>query len=157
MYGKRHITDIIFVLSLFCVFAVLALFVVVLGANVYQGISADMTDNYSARSSVSYLTEKIRQNDAVNEISVQSIGGNDALVLSDGKYATWIYAWDGKLMETTVNEGAAVSPGDGQDIMDAADAEFEYRDGSVQIRTTDAQGNLQSAVVCVRSEMPKVG
>ena len=63
MKRSRHATDLIFVLSLFCLFTVLSLFVVIQGADVYQGISREMSANYSARGTVAYLTEKVRQND----------------------------------------------------------------------------------------------
>ena len=58
---SRHATDLIFVLSLFCLFTVLSLFVVIQGADVYQGISREMSANYSARGTVAYLTEKVRR------------------------------------------------------------------------------------------------
>ena len=46
MKRSRHATDLIFVLSLFCLFTVLSLFVVIQGADVYQGISREMSANY---------------------------------------------------------------------------------------------------------------
>ena len=54
MDRKQHTIDIVFALSLFCVFAVLSLFVVVMGANVYRGISSEMTAGYHMRSSLVY-------------------------------------------------------------------------------------------------------
>ena len=56
MDRKQHTIDIVFALSLFCVFAVLSLFVVVMGANVYRGISSEMTAGYHMRSSLVYMT-----------------------------------------------------------------------------------------------------
>ena len=80
---SRHATDLIFVLSLFCLFTVLSLFVVIQGADVYQGISREMSANYSARGTVAYLTEKVRQNDRENGVAVKEIGGEPALVFSE--------------------------------------------------------------------------
>jgi hypothetical protein len=153
---KQHITDIVFVLSLFCVFAILALFVVVLGANVYEGISENMTRNYNARTSVSYITEKIRQNDNRGDIAIERIGGGGALVLThtqgEDAYETWIYVNDGQLRETTVREGAEVKPGDGQPIMELRDMSVEYN-GARLIRVTalDLEGNEFGSTISIKS------
>ena len=95
---SRHATDLIFVLSLFCLFTVLSLFVVIQGADVYQGISREMSANYSARGTVAYLTEKVRQNDRENGVAVKEIGGEPALVFSEeigGEAGNYCEAGDG--------------------------------------------------------------
>ncbi len=40
----------------------------------------EMSANYSARGTVAYLTEKVRQNDRENGVAVKEIGGEPALV-----------------------------------------------------------------------------
>ena len=77
---RRHITDIIFLLSLLCVFAVTAVFVVIFGADVYKGISQRMQDNGNMRSSITYLSEKVRQNDS-GGVRLGAVGQSDALIL----------------------------------------------------------------------------
>lgn len=154
--GKQHITDIIFVLSLFCVFAVLALFVVVMGANVYKGISQNMSVNYNARTSVTYITEKIRQNDNGGSISVKNVGDSSALVIAqdiEGEaFETWIYVSDGNLNETMVREGTAVSPGDGQTIMNLQSlALAETKSGAMAVSVVDNEGNSFDSMVYMKS------
>ena len=156
MKPKQHITDIIFMLSLFCVFAVLALLVVVLGANVYQKISGGMEENYQARSSVTYLTEKIRQNDVQNGISVQEVAGEDALVLTrtvqERTYETWIYFYENSLYEVTVLAGSAVSPGNGQAVTSLSGLHIS-REGSriIEITATDLHGRSFHSSVSLQS------
>ena len=108
MKRSRHATDLIFVLSLFCLFTVLSLFVVIQGADVYQGISREMSANYSARGTVAYLTEKVRQNDRENGVAVKEIGGEPALVFSEeigGEvYETWSYLYGGSLREMCIRD-----------------------------------------------------
>ena len=58
---KHFIVDILFVLALFGVFAVSALSLVTIGADVYQHTVEDMSVNYDSRTAVSYIMEKVRQ------------------------------------------------------------------------------------------------
>ncbi len=154
--NKQHITDIVFVLSLFCVFAVLALFIVVLGANVYQNISAGMSSNYNARTSVSYVTEKVRQNDYMGDVRVGDVDGADALVLTSSaggsRYETWIYVYGGELKELTVKEGTAVSPGDGQSIMELSGMELDLeRESLIKVNAEDSEGYSFSSLIGIKS------
>lgn len=154
--GQQHVTDIVFVLSLFCVFAVLALFVVVLGANVYRNIAGDMDVNYNMRTSIAYLSEKVRQNDSAGSVEIRDVGGNDALVLTqqaaDDSYETWIYAQGKKLREVTVAAGKKITPGDGQEIMDLSRLQLRKTDeGLIRMEITDMQGNTFESAVFLRS------
>ena len=106
MKGKQenhHIVDVLFVLALFCVFAVSALILLLIGANVYQKTVNDMDANYNGRTAVSYITEKIRQNDSDSAVSVGTLMGKPSIILSqevDGKvYQTYLYEYDGYLTE----------------------------------------------------------
>ncbi len=156
MDRKQHAIDIIFVLSLFCVFAVLALFVVVLGANVYKGISEDMTKNFDARTSVAYLSEKIRQNDVLGGISVRDAGGMDALVLSQNAggevYETWVYVQDGWLREVTVSAGTDAIQMGGERVMELADMQIEQKDGLFDIEVEDVSGNRYTGMVYAKTD-----
>lgn len=156
MEKKQHVTDIVFILSLFCVFAVMALFVVVLGANVYQGISADMAANYNARTSIAYLGEKVRQNDVAGGVDLREVDGGDALVLvqqvEGREYETWIYVSDGMLREVTVAAGTQVHAGDGQEIMELNTLVLGREDGNlIGMEATDADGNVFKSAVSYRS------
>ncbi|MDL2237764.1 DUF4860 domain-containing protein [Christensenellaceae bacterium OttesenSCG-928-K19] len=151
----QHIIDIVFVLSLFCVFAVLALFVVVLGANVYQSISGVMTENYNVRSSISYLTEKIHQGDSHGDIVIEKFGEGDALVLSQeiegAVYETWIYLNEGSLTELMVPEGTEFDPESGQAIMELSDLVLESLDGRLfRITAVDVDGNNYDTMVSLK-------
>ena len=54
MYKSRenqHMIDILFVLSLFCVFAVSSVVIILFGAHIYRSTVSQMDDNYTARTS----------------------------------------------------------------------------------------------------------
>ena len=151
MDRKQHTIDIVFALSLFCVFAVLSLFVVVLGANVYKSISPEMRAGYHMRSSLVYLTEKVRQAGGADEFSITGVDGGDALVLPSSvngtDYETWIFVSGGKLMEATVEAGTEVSAAYGQPIMELAALRLTKDGNLLRIGVTDTLGNeFESAV-----------
>ena len=60
---RRHVIDLLFPIALFLVLAASSLFLVILAANVYQKSVAWEESNYESRTCLSYVTEKIRQND----------------------------------------------------------------------------------------------
>ena len=100
---KNHVVDLLFSLALFCVFAASALTIVIMGADVYQKSVNDMNRNSTIRTSLSYLSEKIHQNDAENGIRIDQLNDLPSLVLTQNlngeTYETWIYAYDGMLCE----------------------------------------------------------
>ena len=121
---NKHMVDVLFVLSLFCVFAFSALMLVIIGANVYKKTAAHMDSNYISRISYAYLSEKIRQNDRSDALFIGSYGDGDALIISEeinGKtYYTYLYQYDGTLRELFTNTPETLSPSAGQVIMDCS-------------------------------------
>ena len=131
---KRFIVDVLFVLTLFGVFTVSALILVTIGAEVYRHTVDDMGTNYETRTSVAYITEKLRQNDnlisdgtdsAENSISISTLSGEPALMLTqdiDGEtYCTYLYLYDGHLKELFIKSGSFSGdniPDAGQNIME---------------------------------------
>lgn len=106
---RHHIVDILFVLALFSVFAVSALVLVTIGANVYQNTVQDMESNFDSRTAMAYLTEKIRQNDSTGAVSIGELEGVEALLLEqeiEGEnYITYLYFHEGSLKELFIREG----------------------------------------------------
>ena len=153
---SRHATDLIFVLSLFCLFTVRSLFVVIQGADVYLGISRELSANYSARGTVAYLTEKVRQNDRENGVAVKEIGGEPALVFSEeigGEvYETWSYLYGGSLREITVKRGTEIVPESGQPIMELKELRLELPSRRLlRIVATDTENRVYESAVCLQS------
>ena len=70
---KHFIVDILFVLALFGVFAVSALALVTIGADVYQHTVEDMGVNYESRTAVSYIMEKVRKPTVLTSICMTDI------------------------------------------------------------------------------------
>lgn len=125
---KNFIVDILFVLALFGVFTFSALMLITIGAEVYRHTVNDMSDNYEIRTSISYVTEKIRQNDlscGSDNVSISEFSGRNALTLSqdvDGEiFYTHLYLHDGYLKELFTRSEAYLGEGvlsAGQNIME---------------------------------------
>lgn len=77
----RHVIDLILPITIFFVFAASSLAVLMLAANIYGRQTTDAENNYMARISLSYINEKIRQNDLAGGISIQSLEGQDCLAM----------------------------------------------------------------------------
>lgn len=130
---KHFIVDILFVLALFGVFAVSALSLVTIGADVYQHTVEDMGVNYESRTAVSYIMEKVRQNDTADSIVLTMLEDTPALCmvsqLENDTYCTYLYLYDGHLKELFMKQdaslGGSVLPA-GTDIMDLDALTFEY-------------------------------
>lgn len=150
--GKSFLVDVLFVLALFGVFAVSALTLVTIGADVYQHTVQDMNYNYETRTAVAYITEKIRQND----ISTTSGGNNACLTTLDNvpalmlthtideeQYCTYLYFHEGYLKELYIQKGFSFGGNTldaGTSVMELAALEMQQLTPqlfSIELTTTD--------------------
>ena len=105
--AKRHITDVLFTLTLFAVFAAASLIVVFIGAEVYSATIRRADTSFEINSTLSFVTTKIRQHDSVGAVRLDYVSGTPALVLTqaigESYFETWIYHHDGVLRELFKN------------------------------------------------------
>ncbi|MDR2908619.1 MAG: DUF4860 domain-containing protein [Oscillospiraceae bacterium] len=153
----RHMTDILFTLSLFCVLAASALLVVITGARVYRGITAQMDKNFMTGTSLTYISNKIRQNDESGAVYVGDVEGKPALVLErsfeGGSYETWIFYDGGALKEVMVPAGTRVTPGLGQQVVEVSGFVMEQiRSDLFRFTATDEEGGSASLTVGLRTQ-----
>jgi hypothetical protein len=151
MGNKKHVVNVMFTVLLLGVFALAAIFVAVLGAEVYQSSAAKMQANFDTRTSLVYIAEKVRQS-ASTDFDVRDLDGSPALVVTesydDGNdYETWIYATSGKLYETTVQAGTEVAAGSGQAIMDMKSMDFKVEGNLVRITSVNDAGDEESLTI----------
>ncbi len=118
---EKSVVDVLFLLALFCAFLISALFIVLFGARIYRSIVNDMQKNYTARTSLSYVTEKIRQHDAIGCIDIEITDNQPVLVLkqevSGNNYNTYLFSHDGYLKEYTVKDGTELNLDNGQKLI----------------------------------------
>lgn len=125
---SRHMIDILFVLTLFCVFAISALTLVTLGANIYQRTVDHMESNFESRTPYSYITQKIRQADQTDGISVGSVDELEAILINqkmgDTLYTTYLYEYEGYLCELFVRADQSLSANAGNRIIEVKSFEI---------------------------------
>lgn len=121
---KRHTVDVLFVITLFTVFAISVIVLTGIGARVYQSVVDSMSENYNSRTSFSYVYNKIHQYDHGNNVSIGTYAGQDALILSEEvnniSFSTYLYYYDGQLKEIFTRTGQEFDPEFGTDILSVA-------------------------------------
>lgn len=144
--ANDHKMDTVFVAALFVLFAATACLLVLIGARQYRATAQAINNNYEVRTVSSYLTEKIRQNDNYAGTNIVDFAGGSALALTDvtdSRYTTYIYYYDGYLRELLVGENAVYSPDSGQEIIPCKSFELTpIRSGLILASVTDTNGIL---------------
>ena len=142
-----------FTIALLCLFAMSAFFVAAIGAEVYENSAKKLQENFDARASIVYVSEKIR---ACSEgtADVRELEGNSAIVISstyDGRvHESWIYIHDGHLFEATKSAGVTLDPKAGQRIMPLNDLSAEKSDTGIEISITTDAGYTLSTMIARR-------
>lgn len=156
----RHTIDMLFLLTLFLVFALSAFMLISLGANIYQKTADRMESNYSLRTSFSYVTEKLRQSDREGAVQIGSFDGCPALILSqeiEGEvYLTYLYEDGGYLKELFAKSGNQLSKDAGRNIFPVREFSLEMLPGSLYrftlIRTDGNATTLYLHSQCSQTE-----
>lgn len=153
---QRHMIDFLFPVALFFVFALSAVTVILLATRIYQSEAENSSLNYTSRTSLSYISEKIHQNDLEDGVSLGSFDGCDALILkqetSDTVYYTYIYSYQDELKEIFIKDGAKTNAAAGQTILKVQDFSMEQvAEGLFSFQCTDESGQRASTLVNVRS------
>ena len=154
---RKHMIDFLFPVALFFVFALSALTTILLAARIYQSTTEHSSLNYTSRTSLSYISEKLRQNDYNGSIQIGSFDGCDALVMEqiyeDDTYYTYIYAYDHELKELFIKKDVEASASSGRTILEIEDFSIEQLSPRLlRISCSDQKGRRASTVVSIKSE-----
>ena len=118
-------------LGVFALFAVCVLSVLLTGANVYQCLAQRDQDSYQRRTGTQYLATRVRQ--AEGPVTITDLQGTPALAFDQEEggeiYTTWVYCYDGWLMELYAQPGSGMGPEDGAQVLPAEDLELSREDG----------------------------
>lgn len=148
--SKSHVIDLLFTLSLFCVFAASSLLIVVMGANVYKSTVSNMSANFDNRTSLAYTFEKVRQNDRLNGVYIGKVDDADALVLEQAVgsniYATYIYYYEGTLREIFTRKDNKFSPNSGNVIMKIRSFTVEKQNDNLILLTVTTDDNKKNQI-----------
>lgn len=153
---RKHIIDFIFPIALFVVFALCALTVLLLAARIYRSTTENSSLNYTSRTALSYISEKIHQNDVNGEVSLSELGGNPALVMEqtydNTVYYTYIYAYNEELKELFIKGDTSANPASGKTIMEVDEFTMEEAgEDLLRFRCIDKNHREDSIIVAVKS------
>jgi hypothetical protein len=152
---KSHVFDTLFVSLLFFVFLFCALTVVVIGSLVYRSSTESMNEHFASTTALSYLVQKVRQNDKAGSIEVTTINGVDALkihhTMEEDSFETYIYAYNGQLLELFIREGVEFSLGAGSKIMPIQSFKIHRDNQLFTFTITDDYGNSNTVSIVERS------
>ncbi len=153
---KRHTVDILFVITLFFVFAFSVISLTGVGANVYQNVVDDMSDSYSSRISFSYFINKVRPGDTDGNVTVGSYKGNDAIVIYEEidniRYCTYLYAYEGCIKELFARADNEFDPSFGTSIMEIESFNIDkITDSLIRLNVKPKDLDEESVLIHVRS------
>lgn len=149
--------EVMFPIILLVVFVVSAISVVLLAAETYRHIVRSAQENYDTRTAIEYVTEKVRQADASNAVSVGTFDSRNALILEqnlDGStYRTYLYENNGQLCELYLKDGTAATAASGTAILSlSAFQAQQVSDHLLAITCTDSDGVTASTYIALRSD-----
>lgn len=154
--SNRHIIDLVFPIAVFFVFAASSLAVLMLSANLYRSQTRQADGNFTTRTSLAYVNEKIRQNDENGSICIQTIEDEQCLVLAgniDGiPCTTYIFASEGTLKELFIRNDVPLHLKDARAIMSVNDFTMEEIDANLfRFTSSDPDGNTSVLITSERS------
>ena len=153
---RRHMIDLLFPVALFFVFALSALTLILLSAGIYRSTTENSSLNYTSRTGLSYISEKIHQSDSGGRIFPGDFDGCKALVMEQSfggdNYLTYIYAYDGTLRELFIREGIQAKASDGKALLAIHDFTIEQvSEDLLKFSCSDSEDRRSEAVIGIRS------
>lgn len=146
-----HSMDTVFVLILFAVFVITALFISSSGALAYKNAVDQMETRFNKQTCISYITAKVRSNNESGKISIGELDGINALCITDEfwgeEYITYIYQCDGMVREMFCSAEISLDPATGSALTEAKGLEFSQEGGLITVTLTDNDDNVTTVYV----------
>lgn len=156
MERKKHSIDVLFMFVLFAVFAILSVLIIFIGSGVYSRITENKVINEQTRTTLSYIANKVRETDGIENIYLTEKEGSQVLVLKaeyeDYTADTWIYEYDSKLMEMTVDSGDEFELRFGDVLLDTDGVEFYIDEEEKLLKVSIFDKNAKESKVSIYLE-----
>ncbi len=156
MERKKHSIDVLFMFVLFAVFAILSVLIIFIGSGVYSRITENKVINEQTRTTLSYIANKVRETDGIENIYSTEKEGSQVLVLKaeyeDYAADTWIYEYDSKLMEMTVDSGDEFELRFGDVLLDTDGVEFYIDEEEKLLKVSIFDKNAKESKVSIYLE-----
>jgi hypothetical protein len=151
---KKHSIDVFFVLCIFLAFALSLSGLLIVGARTYQSITKNTEDNYQIRTSLLYVSNKIKAFNEDGMVYKGEFNGTDALFMKENidgiSYITKIYAYEGELYELFSEADNDLDAVSGTKITDVESFEVtEVKNNLLKITVKSPQGNYNSILAAI--------
>ena len=165
---KKHSIDSLFSFLLLLIFCLFTLMLSGMGSTIYRNGTTYLNENYTSRTAVAYVSEKVRQHDEAGAVFLTSIGtlpkeGSDSAdsvtfpalafhdTIDDAIYITYVYFYDGALCELMVPEDRTPEAAMGNRIVELSSLSIEAVDGTdlLSVTAVGEEGNELSELVHV--------
>lgn len=124
--------NFLFSLLLLFVFLISAIFLILIGSQVYTNIREKNSLSFSTDTASNYIINKVRKFDHSQAITIREIEDTSILVLTNEQegsiYETWIYAEDGILKELFTPKDSGLTKRDGLSIFPCHFATFSLEE-----------------------------
>ncbi|MDD6816015.1 MAG: DUF4860 domain-containing protein [Firmicutes bacterium] len=143
------------VMLAFLIFAFCAVAMLLYSAAFCQKISQSGEQAWERRTCGQYLEWKIQQMDEAGCISTGTLGGEDALVLTESiegeDYSTWIYCSSGWMREYFAESSGTPDPDAGTEILEANQMHISQDGNLLTIKADLSDGTQVCADICMHS------
>lgn len=156
MNQSRSGAEQLFPALLFFVFLLCTIFTILIGSRVYENIRERDNASFHTNTALAYMTNKVRQSDQIDSVSIRENNGCQVLVLTsdyDGiQFETWIYQMDGALWELFTQKDSGLDVYSGQMIMECEPVSFalETKEHGNMLLTISLNG-IHEAKLLLRS------
>ena len=157
----KHGMQGVFVFLLLALFAMMSVLLVLFGAQMYRGIAERMEQNNDDRVLFSYVRSMVRAEDSYDAVRVEDHGGMKTLGLYENidgtDYVTWIYEYEGKLLEQFTRADSAMMPDHGVEIMDITEFQPSMDGNLLTVAMFDPEGRdvtVSTALRCGSAAVP---
>ncbi len=148
--GRTNFYIFLTMLILFCVFAFVFLLLVSAGGGVYEKTMHRMDESYEIRTTLSYISNKVRSASS-RDVHVAQMDGQNILEICDsavgGEYATYIYYYDGALQEIYQKRDKELSMEYGEEIVRTGSVDIGQTDDILTVEMTTSEGVRESISV----------
>lgn len=156
---KKHSIDSLFSFLLLLIFCLFTLMLSGMGSTIYRNGTAYLNENYSSRTAVAYVAEKVRQHDGAGDVFLASVNTAEeelpALALRDtiegNDFLTYVYFYDNALCELMVQEARTPEAAMGSRIVELSALTIEPVPGMdlLSVTAVGEEGNTLSELVHV--------
>lgn len=146
----QHHMDALAALLLFGVFAVCVLVVLLTGADAYSRLTRRDQAIGDRRTCTQYIATRVRQADQLDGVAVERVEDTDVLILGSGEYVTYVYCYEGWLMELYAWSGEPLVLEDGWQLLEMEKMALSLESGLLSVEIVNAEGNQDSLLLSLR-------